>query len=80
MSKEKELLKIKTYLETSLTFLSNALWLDPCKAGTLVAECSAEACKNVYGNANGSIKNLRTDWMLSFKEGFTNKLSELINE
>ncbi|MFW9871941.1 MAG: hypothetical protein ACFFG0_02490 [Candidatus Thorarchaeota archaeon] len=78
MYDKKDIKKLKAYAETSITFLSNALWLEPEKIGLLLAECTAETCKNIYGTENGSVKRLRADWLKRIEEGFTNRLGELI--
>lgn len=78
MQKEKEINKRKAYLCTSLTLLSNALYLEPEKIGSIIAECSIEACKGIFGTSNGKSRRVTNDWIEKLERSFSEKLCELI--
>ncbi|MGD8707092.1 MAG: hypothetical protein PVI88_00225 [Nitrosopumilaceae archaeon] len=76
---ETKLQKYTAYLETSLVFLINELWLAPEKMGAIVAECSSEAIKGIFGNKNGR-GQLNKDWLQRFEDGFAQQLCDELKQ
>jgi len=70
--------KIKAYITTALQFLFTRHSLAPEAAADDLAECMAEACKDVYppDAGNGAMESIRLDWM----RRFARRLGEVLNE
>jgi hypothetical protein len=69
--------RIKAYLGTALCLVFNRLWLEPEQAGDVLAECTIEACKDIYPDshsANGTMQNIRKDWLRKFVKSFNAKI------
>lgn len=71
------------YITVSFARLFNRYWLEPERAGAAVAQCTAEACRNIYPDnesANGTMRRIRTDWLARFRSGFDDAIERVICE
>jgi hypothetical protein len=69
--------RVKAYLGTALCLVFNRLWLEPEKAGDVLAECAIESCKDIYPDSpstNGAMRNIRKDWLRKFIKSFNSKI------
>jgi hypothetical protein len=69
--------RVKAYLGTALCLVFNRIWLEPEKAGDVLAECAIEACKDIFpdsSSTNGTMSKIRKDWLCKFHKGFNAKI------
>jgi hypothetical protein len=71
----------KAYLGTALCFVFNEHWLEPEEAGTILAECSIDSCKEIYTDSssqNGTMFKIRKDWLDRFNKSFDERIKDYI--
>jgi hypothetical protein len=74
---------IKAIIGHALDMVFNRLWLKPDEAGSILAQSTIEACKDVYPNifpAYKTMLTIRKDWLEKFNDSFDRKIKEYIQK
>jgi hypothetical protein len=74
--------RLQAYLNSTLCIIFNKFWLDPDKAGTVVAKCTLEACKDVYPDSdetNGTMLSIQRDWLQKFSKSFESEIKKYLD-
>jgi hypothetical protein len=77
--------KCKAYLETALQFLFNKTWLKPEEAGEALAECAAEASRDIFAtNSTEEIdkkntEKARINWLRRFANAFNFRIKKILS-